>query len=361
MTAATDSRAVRWAVALGIVFLPWMTLAAAGCASTSRTGTTTPGTATPGTTTPGTATPGTELAPDTDLASGTGALLAARDAPLRDLGSWPFAADSPWNTPIGPGALLEPVDGPRTIAVRNADVPAVVNAGRYSMPVHRALESDPMLSVFDRGRGGAVVTFRAPTGAVPADGEDRHLVIIDPTGRWADEMWAVDGTLESQQVEVGYHVRTDLAGAGIDGGVRAYGGSALGGLIRSWELEFGEIGHVLALALTNDQLVTGPVWPATREDGDAPSSYRGVIPMGTAVVLDPSVDIATLGLSRGGTILARALQHHGAFVVDRAGAFAFYAEPKLDDTPVLDEMKDDLPEIRRHLRIVVEHRTGATR
>jgi hypothetical protein len=49
-------------------------------------------------------------------------------------------------------------------------------------------------------------------------------------------------------------------------------------------------------------------------------------------------------------MVARTLQRYGAYVVDRSGSVTFYAEPVLEDR--LGDLRADLPEIRRHLRIV---------
>jgi hypothetical protein len=147
-------------------------------------------------------------------------------------------------------------------------------------------------------------------------------------------------------------VRTDLYGPGVgQGGVRAYGGSAIGGLIRSWELEEGTIRHALALALDADQLGRGPVWPATAEDGDAARSYTGDVPMGTLAAIPPSIDVAALGLSPAGLAAAHALQDYGAYVVDRSGCTCLYAEPSAPATAV-SQLRKDVARLRSLLRVV---------
>lgn len=274
---------------------------------------------------------------------------------VRAAADWPFAGGSPWNTPLGSDAELESGDAVRTDQLRWDWIPATINAGQYSHPVYRATDGDPTVMIVDDGRGGLVSTFKMPSDARPAEGEDRHLLVIDPSGNWVDEMWNVHGSV-GDGFTVGYHARIDLTGSGVDDGVRAYGGSAMGGLIRQWELERGEIRHVLALGLTDGQLTSGPVWPANREDGNGVNTYGGAIPMGTLVAIPPDVDLSSLDLSPAGLTVATALQQFGAYVVDRAGAMVLYADPGLEDTQLLAEARNDLDQLRSVLSVVTDNR-----
>jgi len=51
---------------------------------------------------------------------------------------------------------------------------------------------------------------------------------------------------------------------------------------------------------------------------------------GGHVQLDPSIDVAGLGLSKSGQAIARALQVYGAFVGDYSGSLSLYAENSAD-------------------------------
>ena len=86
--------------------------------------------------------------------------------------------------------------------------------------------------------------------------------------------------------------------------MRAAAGSGIGGIIRHWEIDAGVIRHGLDLSIADFQLQRGPVWPATAED---------------AGVRDPE------------------------------------AEPSLDDTAALTNMRRDLATIRPHLRVVTNN------
>jgi len=275
----------------------------------------------------------------------------------REAALWPFSAASPWNTPIGSGAQLSAPDDPRTQALVNGQVPAWVNAGRYSHPIYVAQDTDPVRTVRDDGRGGQTVELHIPAAAEPAAGDDSHLNIVDPTGRFVDELWRVrdqDGVLVA-----GYHARVDLMGDGLSDGARAYGGSAIAGLIRSWELDDGVIRHALAIALRADQLRTGPVWPATRQDSDAAASYRGPLPMGSLIAIPRDVNLGKLHLSSAGMAVARALQRYGGYVVDRSNGLTLYAEPALEGSPRLDALRHDINRLRSELRVVVNNGPSA--
>ena len=269
---------------------------------------------------------------------------------------WPFASDSPWNMPIGSNATYESASATRTANLIDPSIVAWANVEQYSHPIYQASVTDP-LAVFSRA-GFATVRVAVPAGATPAAGTDRHLHVIDPTGHYVDENWDVQGSFPN--FTTGYHVRTDLYGPGVgQGGVRAYGGSAIGGLIRTWELQQGAIHHALALALTGGQLARGPVWPATAQDGNAATTYSGSVPMGSLAAIPPSVDVTTLGLTPTGVAVARALQDYGAYVVDRSGCVCLYAEPTSAGTQQAGDLRHDVATLRSLLRIVTDNGPAA--
>jgi hypothetical protein len=274
----------------------------------------------------------------------------------REAWQWPFDAGSPWNSGVGAAARYEDAGAPRTATLIRDDIDAWVNAEQYSHPVYRASASDPLATVRSRN-GQPDVQYRIPDGARPAAGSDKNLHVVDPTGRWVDESWWTEGRNPSWTS--GFHLTVDLWGGGFGHGVRASGASALGGLIRQWDIDQGAIRHALALAITGGQLRRGPVWPANREDGDAAGSYRGAVPMGTFAAIPRSVDVGRLGLSPVGVMLAKAMQDYGVFVVDRSGVTTLYAEPTLDRGH-LGELRKAFDTLRGHLRAVTDNRGGAT-
>ena len=227
----------------------------------------------------------------------------------RDAALWPFSVDSPWNTPIGSAATYGDLADGRTAAITAPSLRSYINAGSWSLPVHIAVGSDPVATV---SSPSGQFSLRWPRDARPAAplGGDASLNVIGPNRRTLDEMWEVKGSGRSWTA--GHHVTTDLYGSGIGGGgARAYGGSAMGGLIRTWEVIFGFMHHALAMSLPRSLQETGPVWPAALEDVDAATSYGGPIPLGTLFAIPLDVDLFALGLSPQCLLLGLTLQRYG--------------------------------------------------
>ncbi|WP_369070005.1 fibronectin type III domain-containing protein [Kineococcus terrestris] len=298
----------------------------------------------------------------------------------------PFVQTSPWNLPIAQSATFEPVDSPATVALRSKRSGAAnqgiwANQTQSSHPVNYAAASDPLVSVTDRNDStrSKANAFRSPAGSgtlVANEGSttsDRHSHTVQPPvdgiRRIVAENIGVQRTTDTEW-SVSRNHRVDLYGTGLgpQNGVRAYGGSALGGLIRKEDIAAGVIKHPLAIALRATQLgyinntagnygyyssgsftssdvpagwpagtnrtgfsvAKGYKWPATEQDYDAPNSYTGAVYMGSYVAIPSSVDPYTLNIgtteSSPGIILFRALQDYGAYVTDRAGDMAFYVE-----------------------------------
>ena len=294
---------------------------------------------------------------------GVGSELAKKRPPVvakepvsgaRSLATWPFAESSPWNTPLGSGAQLEPAAAPCSQTFRDATVASDVNAAEWSHPIYLARKSDPLVRVYLYGE--VKVSIHVPAAAEPAGphggDSDGHLHIIDPSQRFVDELYHAHRRPNGHLVADAYS-RTDLRTSGVgQGGVRAYGGSAIAGLIRQGELRSG-IRHVLALALPRRAQRLGPVWPATAQDDAAEKTYRGSVPMGQLVALPRDLDPAALGLGREGRALFRALQDYGAYDVDSGNDFNLYAEPTAESE--LGTLRDDWNKLRPLLRCVTNN------
>ena len=260
----------------------------------------------------------------------------------------PFAADSPWNTPIGSRVRFAAAGSPSTQELTAEDGSEEINSTTWSHPIFQASESDPLQEV--DLESGQRLRYRIPQYAVPADGEDAHLHVIEPQGRYVHEAWGMRRTGSSTWF-ARHVVVVDLYGDGISGGARAYGGSAIGGLIRRHEVDEGVIPHALALAVPRSDLRSGPVWPATLEDDGSVGTYKGDLPMGALVAIPPDVDLESLDLNDDALAIARALQDYGAYVVDSSAQFTLYAEPGADEQR-LDDGRKELDVLRRHLRVV---------
>lgn len=298
-----------------------------------------------------TSTPARTPSPTPTVAATAAPTAAYNPAPgSRDAYLWPFASSSPWNHPIGSGAQYAGGGDPRSQQLAGSG--GGINAGSWSHPVYLASSSDPQLSILQQGR--FVMTARVPGNAEAAlpntNGSDSHLHIAQPDHRTLIEMFGADRVSDgwdASRVE-----QIDLYGSGIVTGTRAYGGSAIGGLLRRWEVEALDIRHALALSLPESMLRSGHVWPASSQDTNA-SGYTGSIAMGSLLAIPASVNVESLGLSAQGLALARALQDFGAYVTDRSSGVNFYAEPSLDGA--LGPMRSDVSKLIRLLRPVTNN------
>ncbi len=274
----------------------------------------------------------------------------------RDPAQWPFDDASPWNTPIGTQATLSSPAQPCTVSLITRSSEATISSSLWSVQPIVASTSDPEMPV--RVKGEVREVIHVPVDAKPSDPQvsqngDADLVVIDPTHRYADELWRARRTRDGWEGDA--YVRNDLDGPGVGtGGIRAYGGSALGGLIRADELRRHSIPHALALALTRDQMRYGPVWPAIFEDSFNPFyPYAGNVPMGSLVALPRFINVDALGFSPATTAIAHALQDYGAYVVDSSANFTFFAEPSAD--PFIGHARNDFERLQSLLRCVTDN------
>jgi hypothetical protein len=257
---------------------------------------------------------------------------------------WPFDRYSPWNMPIGSGAVYQTLNSPG-ITVNSGGWIATRD---WTIPVYKATNSDPLRTIFFNGQSRG--QYRVPDAATPAgpnqSGTDGHLVIITPDGRSSIEMWRAsrraNGDLDCSSFDI-----YSLTGTGWNqypGGPRAYGGSALGGLIRQYDITGGDrlIHHALAVSVPRYAMSKlGPngqtwVWPATISDDGGQANGYNTDPscnlfMGSLVAIPRTVDLVnTVGLTPGSWSyrMAKALQDYGAYVVDASGGgtWNFYAD-----------------------------------
>lgn len=255
----------------------------------------------------------------------TATFIADASTAFRDPTLWPYASDSPWNTPIGSNAQYVQSTSPGFPSVGGN-----INTVSYSQPVYMASNNDPLVNVFDANTGNLYGQFRIPSGAIASDGLDGHMNVINPEKTKVLSLYAAerraDGSFESWTPE-----QNDLRGDGLTGGRRAYGGSQLAGLIREGELENG-IFHVLATTANRLEMNMNPspfIWPATMADDGWETTYGtiGNVHMGTLVAIPKSVNIDSLGFSPQKTIIAKALQDYGAYIVDADSDSTLFAEP----------------------------------
>jgi hypothetical protein len=304
--------------------------------------------------------------------------VGTRDATLQ-----PFRSDSVWNLPIGRGATYADTTDPATrdfiaTSINGMTIHTWANWDQYSHPISFASTSDPWATVTDYNDSSRSGAYYVPANATIAAGSDAHMHVINPARTFIDEAWATTRN-SSTSYRVGRHHKIDLFGTGLgpQNGVRAYGGSAVGGLIRGWETTpthpayTGKIQHALAVAVDRVQLyyssgwsgydangygtAKGYVWPATEQDWGSESTYKGRVPMGAYFAIPPSVDLNAQGLTAEGKMVAQALQDFGAYVTDATGAtVAFYVEPTAPSSFV-SNLRKDAPKLRSLMRRVTNN------
>jgi hypothetical protein len=338
-----------------------------------------------------------------------GTLYTAHAVSGRSIRRHPYSATSIWNIGVATSATLEPdatqANSPLSwnlIAKKDTDgstLTTFLNQDTWSHPVVQARYTDPWVQFESTNashgetpsdylpQGGSRGVY-LPLGWEAAGGADGHLHIIHPTGWYIDEFIGADVRTRDAngnptRFSFSRHARVPLHGTGLgpQRGVRAYGGSAVGGLIRAWEVDpnhpayTGRIDHAIAIALDGAQLFTatttnpgynssgnmtpttqGYVYPATEADFNYPTLYTGGIPMGQPFTIPASVNIDTLCSTPGGRMLGHAIQDKGAIVTDQTtgNVVLGYVEPRAPGQFRIDCITDR-DAIRGAMRAITNH------
>jgi hypothetical protein len=252
--------------------------------------------------------------------------------------SWnqrPYTADSAWNTPIAAGAA---VDGHSASMVATIGANVGSDATQYSYPVYVASASTPRYSVPCTKYKCTIVTpsgttrvavltgVPIPPLALPSNGSDGQMIVIDSTNGAEYDLWKAVRTTSGWSVSNGsvYNVAWD--GTPSRYGSRGAGVPYFAGLIRPWEIAQGHIDHAIAFAYQGPE-AGRCVFPASKTDG-ANTDWLA-IPEGARLQLDPTLgtaDFDRMGLSRTARIIATAMQRYGMYVIDRAGHPKIYVE-----------------------------------
>ena len=334
----------------------------------------------------------------------------ATPVPTRDFRAWPFDRHSPWNHPIGSGAHYTSMSvlAQLPIGINSEDrwTSAVVvatnqhplnaflfgpswgsnamweffNAGGLvcgnSASVEAALLADavPPPPTYDGNFYSTVATWndsisqmpasyhrasqdwrdtlRLPAGACPSPDTDALMAVIQPDG-WVIDIYngvVVSGNRVIGSMASWIDARGD--GTGWWNGRRASMLPSFAGLIRKGEISGGRIPHALAMLVPTTLLAKAYRWPAYTIDRN--SGYTGTLPMGSLLAIPGSVNVAQLGLSPRGLVLARALQDYGAYVVDRGGnGLTILAE--LGNTEIRWDQQGTAPADWKDLQIIGDH------
>lgn len=114
--------------------------------------------------------------------------------------------------------------------------------------------------------------------------------------------------------------------------------------------------HALAFSLPPDLMGSGPLWPATTEDG-ANYLYTGGVHMGSLFPIPGWVDVNALDLTPQGFMIAHTLQDYGAYLVDAGGNFALFAETAAEN--MLSGVRNDISTLQNQLQIVTNNSPNA--
>jgi len=290
----------------------------------------------------GSTTTGTTTTSSTTTSSTTTSTTTTGGGTTNPGTAWrPFSADSPWNTPIDANAKVDPNSAALVsdFATSSPWPFFTINIQSYSVPVYYVDGSTPPQTVRATVVGGqgfetGSAQVPIPVGAMPAEGTDRHLSIVN---KQTNQEWGMWDTANGSGWTCSVCAMADLAGTGVrpptqnppwwmGHGARACGFPLSAGLITVDEMRQGSIEHALVIAYPHirSRYYTPPASTA-QTTTDLALGTRGV-PCGGRFQLDPSVNLDTLGLSPSGKIVARALQKYGAFVGDFSLAVSLYAE-----------------------------------
>jgi hypothetical protein len=258
-----------------------------------------------------------------------------------------FSPSSFWNTPIPATAPLDPESAPIMHAFRRLvsaeleeEAGPAINTTEYSVPVYKVPADQPTVTVRLTSPYPATALRSAwsavplPPDAQPSRGNDKHLVVWQPSTDRLWEFWELEhwpngwvagwgGAISRASSDSGVYGPEAWPGATTNWGASASSLSIAGGLIRLGDLEHGWINHALSMSIPD---VRAGVYSSPAERTDGRSTDPLSLPEGAHLRLDPNLDIAGLGLPRMTRMLAEAAQRFGIFIRDGAQNVAFQAQ-----------------------------------
>jgi hypothetical protein len=261
-----------------------------------------------------------------------------------------FSTSSFWNKALPANAPLDPSSA-AVVGALNAEITSeeqanevgpYINTTKWSVPIYTVPIDEPMVKVMLEVNAlslqAAWDSVPLPSGAKPAAGTDKHLVVWQPSTDRMWEFWHLEHTLEGWRAGWGGAIRDVESsqgtyspkawpGARSDWGASAASLPIAGGLITLEDLELGKINHVLAMAVPN---VRAGVYtsPAQRTTGH--STEPDSLPEGARLRLKPSLNLKALHLPKLALMIAEAAQRYGIVLRDRSDNPTFFAQ---DPTP----------------------------
>jgi hypothetical protein len=227
----------------------------------------------------------------------------------------------------------------KQVATRFGGV-AAFNVYRYGMSWYTVPATQPKVTVrFSNcehdsalpkglyGTDGQFVGVPIPDNAVPTGGTDGEVSIYQPATDTLWDFWRAyrdgagwhacwGGRLDNVSSSLGYFP--------LPFGMTATGIASEAGAVSIADVRSGVIDHAVSLGILDPAISSDFSWPAQRSDGS--SRDPSAIPEGSRLRLNPSINVGRLGLSRIGTMIAKAAQTYGFIVTDRAGTASVPAE-----------------------------------
>jgi len=280
----------------------------------------------------------------------------------------PYDAASPWNTPIGTSAGVDPNSGVYMNEIAKLGLPLTSDPDQYAIPVYPYDSSTPRRSVkmsgyfssYDAGDSSRKGYGFAPTisdvpipeNALQSAGSDGQIVIWDPVAQTEYSFWQFGKDAAGNYIATNgyrYHTGSGYHGRFADGlAGRGAGTPYFAGLVRKWEIDQGHIDHALAFAY--DSPSSEFRFPASKSDGGNFGGISGTdLPEGARIQLDPSMteaDFTALGLSPAAKTIARTLQSYGMYVIDHSGSSKLYLEDRMTagwDSTITRNLVSKLP------------------
>jgi hypothetical protein len=239
-------------------------------------------------------------------------------------GSTFFATSNFWSKPVPTDTPVDPQSG-RYVA-KMAGLDPVVTLRTFTVTVLVADDTSPRYTITPTNRRSP--GFRIDNVPIPAhvaiDPDDNgHLAILDNSSRCVYELYGLQQRDDAWSADWINATPTDGEGIYPDGlSPRGSGFATTAGLIWPEELRSGNIPHALVFGYPFTRS-GGPVDPATRSDGR--DTQPAALPIGARLVLDPLLDLNTLGLPPEELTIAVALQRYGMVLGDTSNGFSLYA------------------------------------
>jgi hypothetical protein len=173
------------------------------------------------------------------------------------------------------------------------------------------------------------------------EGGDGRIAVQDPASGQVFAIWQAMFDTAANTWTGSWGGMAPMSGDGIDtsGSATAAGVSRYAGVVTIEEFREAlraNTGLQHALVFATDIGSSSFVPPAKKSDGTNSAGVATPIPQGHRIQLDPALDVDALrGITSGERVVAKTLQTHGAYVIDKGAArmaFSFEAAPDATDS-----------------------------